>query len=52
VKETARRFKDNTEITVTASPLDPRTFSHKSYITLDGEKAIGQIHAGKEITGT
>jgi preprotein translocase subunit SecA len=49
VKETARRFKDNTEITVTASPLDPN-FQYKSYIT-DGEKQFGQIRsaAGKKL---
>jgi preprotein translocase subunit SecA len=40
VKETTRRFKDNTEITVTASPLDRELSATKSYITLDGEKAI------------
>ncbi|MFV8334061.1 preprotein translocase subunit SecA [Flavobacterium sp. GSP14] len=53
VKETARRFKDNTEITVTASPLDRELSATKSYITLDGEKAIwanSWSAAGKEIT--
>jgi preprotein translocase subunit SecA len=40
LKETARRFKDNTEITVTASPLDRELSATKSYITLDGENAI------------
>ncbi|MFV8357558.1 preprotein translocase subunit SecA, partial [Flavobacterium sp. XS1P32] len=53
VKETARRFKDNTEITVTASPLDRELSATKSYITLDGENAIwanSWSAAGKEIT--
>jgi preprotein translocase subunit SecA len=40
LKETARRFKDNTEITVTVSPLDRELSATKSYITLDGENAI------------
>ncbi len=53
VKETARRFKDNTEITVTATPLDRELSATKSYITLDGENAIwanSWSAAGKEIT--
>lgn len=53
VKETARRFKDNTEITVTATPLDRELSANKSYITLDDDKAIwanSWSAAGKEIT--
>ena len=53
VKETARRFKDNTEITVTATALDRELSASKSYITLDGENAIwanSWSAAGKEIT--
>lgn len=53
VKETARRFKDNTEITVTATALDRELSANKSYITLDGDKAIwanSWSAAGKEIT--
>ncbi|MER3463372.1 MAG: preprotein translocase subunit SecA, partial [Chitinophagaceae bacterium] len=40
VKETARRFKENTELVSTATDLD-RDFSvSKNYITIDGDKAI------------
>ncbi len=40
VKETARRFKENTEIISTATQLD-RDFSvKKEYITIDGDKSI------------
>jgi preprotein translocase subunit SecA len=53
VKETARRFKENTSITVTASPRDRELSATKSYVTLDGEQAIWANSwnaAGKEIT--
>ncbi|SHM46045.1 preprotein translocase subunit SecA [Flavobacterium xinjiangense] len=53
VKETARRFKDNTQIEVTASAKDRELSATKSYITLDGDKAIwanSWSAAGKEIT--
>ncbi len=53
VKETARRFKENTSITVSASPLDRELSANKTYITLDGDKAIWANSwnaAGKEIT--
>ena len=53
VKETARRFKDNTEIVVTATPKDRELSATKSYITLDGDNAIwanSWSAAGKEIT--
>lgn len=40
IKETARRFKENTEIISTATQLD-RDFSvKKDYITIDGDKSI------------
>lgn len=53
IKETAKRFKENTAISVTASPLDRELSGTKSYITLDGDKAIWANSwnaAGKEIT--
>ncbi|WP_034057511.1 preprotein translocase subunit SecA [Lacinutrix jangbogonensis] len=39
VKETAKRFTNNTEITVTASPFDREVSGMGDYVTLDGEKA-------------
>ena len=53
VKETARRFKENISITVTASAKDRELSATKSYITLDGETsswANSWNAAGKEIT--
>ena len=53
VKETARRFKDNSQIVVTATPKDRELSATKSYITLDGDTAIwanSWSAAGKEIT--
>jgi len=53
VKETARRFKENTSITVNATPKDRELSATKTYITLDGDKAIWANQwnaAGKEIT--
>ncbi|WP_396194378.1 preprotein translocase subunit SecA [Flavobacterium sp.] len=53
IKETARRFKENTSITVTATPKDRELSATKSYITLDGDQAIWANSwnaAGKEIT--
>ena len=53
VKETARRFKENTSITVNATARDRELSSTKSYITLEGDKAIWANSwnaAGKEIT--
>ncbi|MGV9002739.1 preprotein translocase subunit SecA [Flavobacterium sp.] len=53
VKETARRFKDNTTIEVTTSAKDRELSSTKPYITLDGEKTIWSNSwnaAGKQIT--
>jgi preprotein translocase subunit SecA len=53
VKETARRFKENTSITVTATPKDRELSATKNYITIDGDKAVWANSwnaAGKEIT--
>ncbi|HRN44506.1 MAG TPA: preprotein translocase subunit SecA, partial [Flavobacterium sp.] len=53
VKETARRFKDNTQIVVTATPQDRELSATKSYVTLDGDTSIwanSWSAAGKEIT--
>lgn len=53
VKETARRFKENTQITVTATAQDRLLSATKSYITLDGDNAIWSNSwnaAGKQIT--
>jgi len=40
VKETARRFKENTDIIATATQLDRDLSVKKSYITIDGDKSI------------
>jgi preprotein translocase subunit SecA len=51
-KETARRFKDNSEIRVTATAKD-REFGNKPYVSLDGDHSVWQNKwnaAGKEIT--
>ena len=53
IKETARRFKENTSISVTASPKDRELSASKSYITIDGDHAIWANSwnaAGKAIT--
>ncbi|WP_322549351.1 preprotein translocase subunit SecA [Flavobacterium psychraquaticum] len=53
VKETARRFKENTAITVTASPKDRELSATKSYITIEGDNAVWANSwnaAGKAIT--
>ncbi len=53
VKETAKRFKENTQLQVTATPLDRELSATKSYITLDGENATWSNSwnaAGKQIT--
>ncbi|WP_452224228.1 preprotein translocase subunit SecA [Lacinutrix chionoecetis] len=39
VKETAKRFTNNTQITVTASPFDREVSGMGDYVTLDGDKA-------------
>ncbi|WP_298147592.1 preprotein translocase subunit SecA [Flavobacterium sp.] len=53
VKETARRFKENTSIEVTATAKDRELAAVKPYITLEGDKAIyanSWNAAGKQIT--
>ncbi len=53
VKETAKRFVNNKTITVSASVYDRELSGTKSYVTLDGEKAIWANSwdaAGKEVT--
>lgn len=53
VKETARRFKENTTITVTATPKDRELSATKSYITIEGDHATWANSwdaAGKAIT--
>ncbi len=53
VKETAKRFTNNTEITVTASPFDREISGNNAYVTLDGDKATWANSwdaAGKAIT--
>ncbi|MFN7045252.1 MAG: preprotein translocase subunit SecA [Flavobacterium sp.] len=53
VKETARRFKENSSITVTATPKDRELSATKSYIAIEGDNATWANSwnaAGKEIT--
>lgn len=53
VKETARRFKDNTTITVTATPKDRELSASKPYIKIEGDNATWANSwdaAGKAIT--
>lgn len=53
VKETARRFKENTTIRSTATPLDRDLSIHKKYITIEGDEAIFQntwTAAGGDVT--
>ncbi len=53
VKETARRFKENTQVKATATPLDRELSATKPYITLDGDQAVWANSwnaAGKQIT--
>ncbi|NGY38174.1 preprotein translocase subunit SecA [Flavobacterium sp. XN-5] len=53
VKETARRFKDNSEISVTATAMDREFSGTKAYVSLNGDQAVWQNKwnaAGKEIT--
>ena len=40
VKETARRFKENTELVVTATELDKELSIKKDHIRIEGEKAL------------
>lgn len=53
VKETARRFKENTSITVKATPMDRELSATKAYIGIEGDNATWANSwnaAGKEIT--
>src|SRR5690606_37876240 len=53
VKETARRFSVNSEITVTATERDMEFAQQKPYVSVDGEQAtwLNRWHvAGKELT--
>jgi preprotein translocase subunit SecA len=53
VKETARRFKENSTITVTATPKDRQLSASKSYIKIEGDNATWANSwdaAGKAIT--
>src|SRR5690606_31161987 len=53
VKETARRFTENKELTVTASDFDRELAASKAHIKIDGDKAIWQntwVAAGTEVT--
>jgi preprotein translocase subunit SecA len=53
VKETAKRFKENTEIKVTATAKDRELSATKEYITIDGEDSVWKNSwnaAGKQIT--
>ncbi len=53
VQETARRFKENSEITVTATAKDREFSASKSYVSIEGDNAIWLNKwnaAGKEIT--
>ena len=53
IKETAKRFKENNEIRVSATAKDRELSATKTYITLDGDNAVWANSwnaAGKEIT--
>jgi preprotein translocase subunit SecA len=53
VKETAKRFKAKTSISVTATAFDRELSATKDYVTLDGDKAVWSNSwdaAGKKIT--
>lgn len=53
IKETARRFVDNSELKVTSSAFDREISAEKTYVNLDGEHAIWSNSwdaAGKPIT--
>ena len=53
VKETAKRFRDNENLTVTANAFDRDISGTKAYVTLDGDKATWKNSwdaAGKEVT--
>lgn len=53
VKETAKRFTNNTELNVIATPYDRELSGANDYVTLDGDNAIWQNSwdaAGKQVT--
>ncbi len=53
VKETARRFKENTELVSTATDMDRDLSVKKDYVTIDGDKSIFQntwTAAGGQVT--
>ena len=53
IKETAKRFVNNTSISVTANTFDREISGSKDYVTLEGEKAVWANSwdaAGKPIT--
>ena len=53
VKSTARRFKENETITVTATQFDRDLSVNHDFVTIDGDKAVYQNHwvaGGNEIT--
>ena len=53
MKETAKRFKDNETIEVTASPYDRELSAEKDYVVLEDDKAIWKNSwdaAGKPVT--
>lgn len=53
VKETTRRFKENSQIVVTATDFDRELATRKSYVKIDGDKAIWSntwVAGGTEIT--
>ncbi|MBC7554092.1 MAG: preprotein translocase subunit SecA, partial [Taibaiella sp.] len=53
VKETARRFKENTEVVSTATDLDRELAEEKPHIIIDGDKAIYKnswLAAGTTVT--
>ena len=53
VKETARRFKENSTVTVTATPKDRELSASKPYIKIEGDNAVWANSwdaAGKAIT--
>jgi preprotein translocase subunit SecA len=53
VKETARRFKDNTEVVSTATELDKHFSVKKPHIRIEGDKSIYQntwMAAGGQVT--
>ena len=53
VKETAKRFKDNTTIRVKATPRDLQLSAQKEYITIEGDESLwanSWSAAGKQIT--